>query len=147
MSEVATDKQRASEYDDSESVNAYLKTLEHPLKPVIEAIRHTILETDSRVTEGIKWNSASFYYYGWFATINIRAKNGVQVVLHHGAKTQDNSTSGLTLDDPSQLLTWPARDRAIATFSSADNFKSSREAFKKIIMQWAGHQEQLANSV
>jgi hypothetical protein len=136
MSAVATQhKQRASEYDDSESIIAYLKTLEHPLKPVVKAIRQTILEADSRITEGIKWNSASFYYYGWFATINTRAMNTVQVVLHHGARARANSLLRLKIDDPSQLLTWPAQDRAIATFLSVANFKSSREAFKRITRQ------------
>ena len=43
-----------------------------PLKPLVEAIRATILGADSQITEGVKWNSPSFYRHGWFATVNVR---------------------------------------------------------------------------
>ena len=135
---------KRSEHDDAEAVNAYLKSLEHPLKPVLEEIRRTVLEADSRITEGIKWNSSSFYCYGWFAAMNVRAKNSVQVVLHHGAKVRTDTTLSLTIDDPSQLLTWPSKDRATITFVSADNFRSNCAAFKHIIKQWADYQAHLA---
>jgi hypothetical protein len=138
--------QKRSEYDNPEAVNAYMQSLEHPLKSVLEEIRCTILEADPGITEGIKWNSSSFYCYGWFATVNVKAKNGVQVVLHHGAKIRDDSTLSLTIDDPSQLLTWPSRDRAVITFVSTDSFQSNRIAFKNIIQQWVNYQAHLATS-
>ncbi len=137
---------KPNEHDDTQAVDAYMKVLEHPLKPVIQEIRQTVLAADPRITEGIKWNSSSFYCYGWFATTNVKAKNVVQVVLHHGAKIRDDSTLSLTIDDPSQLLTWPSQDRAIITFVSEDSFHSNRSAFKKIIKQWANYQAQLATS-
>jgi hypothetical protein len=135
---------RRIDHDDTESVTAYLSSLKHPLKSVLEAIRITILEADRTITEGVKWNSPSFYCYGWFATVNIRAKKGVQVVLHHGAKVRDESTLSLTIDDSSQLLRWLSNDRAIITFESAEDFQSKRGAFQKIIKQWAKYQAQLA---
>jgi hypothetical protein len=138
--------QKRNEYDDTEAVNAYMKTLEHPLKPIIEEIRRTILEIDPKITEGIKWNSSSFYCYGWFATINLKAKNGVQVVLHHGAKNRDDSTLSFTIDDHSHLLTWPSKDRAIVTFVSTNHFQNNYVAFKNIIRQWANYQAQLVTS-
>jgi hypothetical protein len=76
----------AAEHDDPAGVAAYLAGLDHPLKPVVEAIRATILGADPAVTEGVKWTSASFYRRGWFATINARARGGVQVVFHHGPR-------------------------------------------------------------
>lgn len=138
--------QRRNEYDDTDSVNAYMKSLEHPLKPVVEAIRRAILQADPRITEGIKWNSPSFYCYGWFAAINIRAKNGVQVVLHHGAKIREDTTLSFAIDDASHLLTWPSKDRALLSFISLEDFQSKREAFEKIIKQWADYQAHLANA-
>jgi hypothetical protein len=137
---------KRNEHDDPEAVNVYIKSLEHPLKPLLKEIRRTILEADPRITEGIKWNSSSFYCYGWFATVNLRAKNGVQVVLHHGAKIRDDSTLSFTIDDPSHLLAWPSKDRAIVTFISTDHFQNNSVAFKKIIKQWANYQAQLATS-
>jgi hypothetical protein len=138
--------QRHNEYDDTDSVNAYMKSLEPPLKPVVEAIRGSILQADSRITEGIKWNSPSFYCYGWFAAVNIRAKNGVQVVLHHGAKVRADTTLSSTIDDASHLLTWPSQDRAVLSFISTEDFQSKHEAFEKIIKQWANYQAHLANT-
>lgn len=135
---------RRSDHDDSESVTAYMSSLDHPLKSVIEAIRQTILEADRRITEGIKWNSPSFYCHGWFATVNIREKKGVLVVLHHGAKIRDEATLSLTIKDPSKLLTWLSKDRATITFVSSEDFQSKRGAFQKLIKQWAAYQVHLA---
>ncbi len=132
--------QQRSEYDDTDSVNAYMESLEHPLKSVVRDIRQTILEADQGITEGIKWNSASFYCYGWFATISIRSKNGVQVVLHHGAKVRNDTTLSSTIDDSSHLLTWPSKDRALVNFVSTEDFQSKEGAFKKIIKEWTDYQ-------
>ena len=121
-----------------------MSTLEHPMKSVIEAIRVAILGADRTITEGIKWNTASFYCHGWFATIGVRAKAGVQLVLHHGAKVRADTTLSRTIDDPSQLLTWLAKDRATIIFASAEDFKSRQAAFKNIIKQWVKHQVYLA---
>lgn len=135
-----------SEHDDSPSVAAFLSTLEHPMKSVIEAIRASILEADRTITEGIKWNTASFYCHGWFATVGVRAKTGVQLVLHHGVKARADSTLSQTIDDSSHLLTWLAKDRATITFSSAEDFKNRQAAFKGIVKQWVKHQARLAKT-
>jgi hypothetical protein len=135
---------RRIDHDDTESVTAYMSSLDHPLKSVIEAIRLTILEADRTITEGIKWKSPSFYCHGWFATVNIREKKSVQVVLHHGAKVRDESTLSLTIDDSAQLLTWLSKDRAIITFASAEDFRSKQKTFRKLIKQWAAYQAHLA---
>lgn len=142
--EAADDRSSQSEYDDNASVTAFLDALDHPLKPVLEAMRTAILAADRRVTEGIKWKAPSFYYFGWFATVNIRAPSGVQLILHHGVKPQKNSTLPDTIDDPSQMLKWLARDRATIIFSSVEDFERRRKAFKKIIQQWVKHQAHLA---
>lgn len=135
---------RRSEHDDSESVTAYMSSLDHPLNSVIEELRQAILEADRRITEGIKWNSASFYCHGWFATINIREKKRVLVVLHHGARKRDEATLSLTIKDPSNLLRWLSRDRATITFASSEDFQLKRGAFQKLIKQWAAYQPHLA---
>jgi hypothetical protein len=134
------------EYDNREAVTAYLDSLDHPLKPVLAAIRRTILAADGAITEGIKWKSPSFYCHGWFATANVRAKDSVQIVLHHGARVRDDSTLRQTLDDSAHLLAWASPDRALVTFTSVADFQHKQEAFHKIIQQWAAYQRQLANS-
>jgi len=133
-----------NEFDDTQAVTAWLTTLEHQQKPLIELIRPSILATDKSITEGIKWNTASFYCHGWFATVNIRAKTGIQLVLHHGAKVRDDTILIQAISDPTELLTWVAKDRATITFLSTDDFQRKEVAFKKIIKQWAKRQAELA---
>lgn len=41
--------QKCNEHDDVEAVNAYMKSLEHPLKSMIAEIRRAILKADERI--------------------------------------------------------------------------------------------------
>src|SRR5262245_39303542 len=89
----ARSQDKAPEWNDSKAVDEFLEKLDHPLKPVVEAIRSTIRSVDSHITEGIKWNAPSFYCNEWFATANVRGKDSVMIVFHLGAKVKDNSTA------------------------------------------------------
>jgi hypothetical protein len=60
----------------------------------------------------------------------------VLVILHLGAKVKDNSTAGLTIDDPTGLLEWLAKERAAVKFSDMNAVKSGRAAFESIVRQW-----------
>lgn len=130
-------KNNVVEFDNSAAVDETIAALEHPLKPVVEAIRRTILAADRRITEGIKWNSPSFYCNGWFVTLNLRARDKVIVVLHHGAKSQVTSSLRQTLDDSAHLLNWLSTDRATVTFFDVKDFEGKQMAFNTIIQQWA----------
>ncbi|MEQ1612074.1 MAG: hypothetical protein ABL904_04925 [Hyphomicrobiaceae bacterium] len=50
------------------------------------ALRKVILGADPSISDGVKWNAPSFCTTEYFATINLRAKAGVEVILHFGAK-------------------------------------------------------------
>ena len=109
----------------------------------MEAIHSAVLSADARITAGIKWNSASFYCHGWFATIRDNAKPGVQVVFHHGAKVKADGTLGQSIDDPEGLLTWPSADRAIVPFAGREEFDGRRVAFVGLVRQWAAYQARM----
>jgi len=113
----------------------------HPLKPTLEKVRRTILAADPAITEGIKWNSPSFYCHGWFAAISSRKPTQVDVVLHCGAKVRADSNVKEMIDDSDHLLTWPSKDRALLSFTSAVDFQAKRQPFQRIIRQWAGYQK------
>src|SRR5262245_66652238 len=81
-------------WDDSEAVDEFMSRLKHPLKAEMETLRGIILGASSEITEGIKWNSPSFYCHEWFATCNVRDNDCILIVLHQGAKVKDNSTAG-----------------------------------------------------
>lgn len=137
---------RTPEHDDPAAVKLHLAGLSQPVKSLVAAIRDSVVTADSRVTEGIKWNSASFYCHGWFATIRDNAKVGVQVIFHHGAKVRTHATLGQSIEDPDGLLSWPSSDRAIVSFASLAEFSRQRAAFASLVSQWVAYQVQMAEA-
>ena len=122
-----------------EDVEIFLAALDHPLKPEILALRQLILAADPSITEGIKWNVPSFRTSEYFATMHLRTKESVQVILHLGAKTRDTSITGVAIADPGSLLVWLAKDRASVTFGDLNDIDARRSAFTDIIRQWITH--------
>lgn len=105
----------------------------------ILALRQIILGADPSIAEGVKWNAPSFRTSEYFATFHLRAKDGVQVILHLGAKPRDGSTPGVVIADPEALLEWLAKDRASATFRDLNDIDARQSAFAHIIRQWIVH--------
>jgi hypothetical protein len=129
-------KLRAPEPED---VEAFIASLDHPFKREILALRAIILGADPSIAEGIKWNAPSFRTSEYFATFHLRAKEGVQVILHLGAKTRDTSISGGAIADPESLLAWLAKDRASAKFRDLKDIDARRSAFADILRRWIKH--------
>jgi hypothetical protein len=122
--------------DTSAAVDQFMSELRHPFKAEIQAIRELALSLGGEVQEGIKWNAPSYRTSEYFATTNLRVKNGIGVILHLGAKVRDETVA---IDDPQQLLTWLGSDRASVSFSGMEEFKAKRQAFKAILEQWIPH--------
>jgi hypothetical protein len=110
--------------------------LVHPHKPEIEALRELMLEVDPSVQEGVKWNAPSFHTSEYFATTHLRAKSGLSVVLHLGAKVRQLPSGGVTIEDPANFLKWLGKDRAMAEFANAEEFNNSKAAFQAVLRQW-----------
>lgn len=121
------------------SVDAFLGALDHPHKPEIEALRRIILGADARIAEGIKWNAPSFRTSDWFATTHLRAKQGVQIILHFGAKKRPDFTPRAAIADPESLLEWLGEDRASAQFRDMADVEAKQSAFAALIRQWIEH--------
>jgi hypothetical protein len=119
-----------------ESVEDFLASLEHPFKQEILALRRIILGADPRIAEGIKWNAPSFRTDEYFATFHLRAKEGVQIILHLGAKKRDDLASGIEIPDPESLLEWLATDRASVRFRDMKDIDTKGSAFVSVIRQW-----------
>ena len=120
----------------STEVETFLAALEHPFKPAILALRQIILGADSNITESVKWNAPSFRTTEHFATFQLRARDGVQIVLHRGAKARPKSAADLAIDDPESLLVWHAPDRASVTFRDLEEIDARRSALVQILRQW-----------
>jgi hypothetical protein len=132
-------RSHASAADSAKAVEEFMLALEHRFKVEIQAIRSLILGADPSIGEGIKWNAPSFRTTEYFATTNLREKNGVGVILHLGAKVRDATPDGMPIDDPEKLLTWLARDRATMVFKGMDDLNAKKAAFVGIIRSWIAY--------
>ena len=121
------------------TIDEFLAALEHPCKQEIMALRQLILKADPRITEEIKWNAPSFRTREHFATFQLRAQTGVQIVLHLGAKVRETATTGIEIADPTALLTWLAKDRASVTFHDLDEINAKHDALTQLIRQWIAY--------
>ena len=88
------------------------------------------------IAEGIKWNAPSFRTTEYFATTNLRATRGIQVILHLGARVRDLPSGGITIDDPAGILKWLAKDRAVIELADTRSLKDGKAALQAILRQW-----------
>jgi hypothetical protein len=120
-------------------VDAFIAALDHPRKPEILALRQVILGAHPSIAEGIKWNAPSFRTSEWFATFHLRARDGVQVILHLGAKKRADAAEVEEIADPEGLLEWLAADRAAVKFRDMADVEARGLAFAALIRRWIAH--------
>ena len=125
--------------DNTAAVVSFLAGLEHPFKAEVQALRELILGIDPSVAEGIKWNAPSYRTTEYFATTNLRAKKGIGLILHLGAKVRDLPGGTIAIDDPAKLLTWLGKDRASVEFASAEELADKSPVLRAILAQWITH--------
>lgn len=134
--------------DTDPDVENLIKGLAHPLVPLLRELRACILAADSRIAEGIKWNSPSFRTTtpagDWFATINAVGGGlpprpndppALRLVLHAGAKAKGRSLRDVP--DPSGMLSWASPDRAVVSIRASDDHAAALAALAPIIAAWA----------
>lgn len=121
------------------TVDAFLATLDHPHAHAVAAARAIILGAAPEIGEGIKWNAPSFRTTEWFATFHLRTRDGVQLILHLGARVRDTAATGIAVDDPHGLLEWLARDRATVRFRDLADVEARRDALAALVRAWIAH--------
>jgi hypothetical protein len=122
--------------DTSKAVAAFMLALDHPYKKEIEVLRRLILGADPSIAEGIKWNVPSFRTTEYFATMHLRAKEGIGVILHLGAKARGPSAPKVEIRDPAGLLQWLGKDRAMVVFADAKEISEKRRLFDTLLKAW-----------
>lgn len=117
-------------------VAALIAKLPPPLRQEVEAVRRIILGANREIREGVKWNAPSFRTADYFATLNNpRAKKGVLLVLHTGAKKKGIRLQG-KIADPAGLLEWLGEDRCLVRFADRREIAARQAALKAVIRQW-----------
>lgn len=121
-------------------VNSFLEALEHPLKAEVLALRCVILQSAPGIQESVKWNAPSFYTTEHFATMNLRDKIGVGVIMHFGAKKRGADFKPRALiSDPDGMLKWLADDRALVSFVDCADIEARRASYADVIREWVKH--------
>lgn len=119
-----------------DEVATLMRGLNHPLKREIEAVRLIVAGASAAVSEGVKWNAPSFRTEAdWFATINLRAREGVQIIFHLGAKKRPD-LKPFTIADPKRLMKWLDKDRAMVTLGRGADIAANRKALETIVRAW-----------
>ncbi|NJK43990.1 MAG: DUF1801 domain-containing protein [Pleurocapsa sp. SU_196_0] len=127
----------SSEKKSLKTVDAFLLELDHPLKSVVLELRNVIFEAGPSISEEIKWNVPSFRTSEFFATMHLRARDRVGVIMHFGAKKRD--VTGIVIDDPEAMLEWLSHDRAQLMFHDLNDLKGKRSAVTDIVRSWTRH--------
>ena len=122
--------------DTSAAVDALMAVLAHPHKPAIEALRRAILDADPSIAEGVKWNAPSFRTHEYFATVHLRAKAGIMLILHRGAKARTDAVDASRFDDPEGLLQWLGPDRAQVAFADARDLALRTAPLQALLRRW-----------
>ena len=116
-------------------VDAYMAALDHPLKPVVEAVRAALVGSNPNIGERIKWNAPSFTWQGEDkVTFNIRPRAPLLLIFHRGAKAKDNA--GFTFEDGTGLMAWKDAGRAVVTIASEEDWDAHGPAVTGLIRRW-----------
>ena len=112
---------------DQEEVEAFMATLEHPLKDEIEAVRKIIKKAGPKLCERIKWAAPS-YYLGKtdLVTFNTRSEKKVLLVFHNIA----------IVSIASPLLEGTYKDRRLMYFSNMAEVKANKNELERIIKEY-----------
>lgn len=133
---MTTPRKRSAPAKSDGDVDGLMRDLDHPLKAEIAAVRDVIRAAHPGIAEGVKWNAPSFRVADYFATINLRQRDAVMVVLHRGAKVKDDAAFAEGFPDPSKLLTWLAPDRATIKLRDMGEVVAQREPLAAVIHAW-----------
>lgn len=110
----------------------------HPLSAEIQTVRELVLGVDASIREEVKWSSVSFRNVNdFFATINLRSVDSLQVILHTGVKRKRTAETGVPVKDPKGLIEkWPAKDRCVVSLGRGAELEANRDAFVRLVEAW-----------
>jgi hypothetical protein len=119
-----------------QATTALLDAHKHPLRKELDELRALILSVDASITEGVKWNTASFRTTDWFATLNgPKHVKEPMMILHAGAKAKGIVMKN-HIEDPDGLLKWLSNDRAQIVFKDMKDIRAKEKALQAIVKTW-----------
>jgi hypothetical protein len=117
-------------------VDRLMAELTHPLNARVEQLRAAILDSNEQIIEHVKWKGPSFCYGGEDrVTFKLYPADRIQLIFHRGAKVRSDSED-FTFDDPTGLLKWAAKDRAVVTFLDLAEVEANKAAVVAVVNRW-----------
>ena len=120
-----------------DSVDTFLDELRHPERALIDALCALLSASVPDAVEQVKWSAPSFAKSVHFATLNLRAKRGVQLVLHLGAKPRSDLDMRVLVEDPAGLLDWKGSDRALVSVPDVSHLAAIDTELRRVVKAWA----------
>lgn len=124
-----------------ETVDAYMKALDHPLHKAAVELRKLFLSVDKSIGEGIAWNAPVFYYTGkmepfnpkdykrYIVGFNFFKKDQIRIIFLRGASATDKTG----------ILEGDYKDgRRLVVFGSVVDVKAKEKALKDIVKELLG---------
>jgi hypothetical protein len=121
--------------DEENEVDAWLDRQSHAMTDAARTIRASILRTAPSATESIKWQAPNFALEDDFATFSMRRPGVLQVILHTGVKPKPELET-IDVGDLGGRLRWAGHNRAVITFTSADDVSAALPEFEQVIARW-----------
>jgi uncharacterized protein YdhG (YjbR/CyaY superfamily) len=112
--------------NDAEKVVGYIQQLQHPLKAELEVLRTIIKNSDSRLTERIKWNAPSYFIQDDLLTFNLHLAKQIRLVLHHPTVVKIQSA----------ILEGNYADRRLIYFSSMEEIEQKKTELERILKEY-----------
>jgi uncharacterized protein YdhG (YjbR/CyaY superfamily) len=110
----------------SSVVDEWLAAYDNPQKPLVEAVRQTILKSDKRIGETIKWQAPTFVYKGNLASFYPKSKAHVSLMFHVGAQIPGAFPSLEGTGDVSRVM----------KFADATDLKAKSSELKRLVKAW-----------
>jgi hypothetical protein len=103
---------------------------------LVNALRAAVQAADPAILENVKWNSPNFVYRGADRiTLRIHPRSGVQVIFHRGAKVAPDAEA-ISFYDPTGLLVWKAKDRAVLSVVDEEHAAELLETITTLVRRW-----------
>jgi uncharacterized protein YdhG (YjbR/CyaY superfamily) len=115
----------------SEDVDKWMAKYDNPQKPLLEAVRQTILKADRRMAECIKWQAPTFTYKGNLASFYPKAKTHVSLMFHTGAKIEGDFPSLEGTGDTSRII----------KFADSADLKQKAPELKRLVKAWCDQRD------
>lgn len=124
---------------ETDKVDTYMATFEHPLKEAMIMLRQIIVSADASIGEEVKWNAPTFFYTGpmepsdpklferYLIVSNVHARDHIMLVWPHGDKVDNGSGffEGTYADG-----------RRLLRFYSVDEVKAKKHELQEAIRSW-----------